>query len=76
MSKNLIGERLRLARLTQKPVVTQKDLLARLEILETYLPESAISKIEAGTRPVTDKELVAIAHALNMSTSWLLGEKE
>ena len=55
-----------------KPKVTQLDLLARLELQEVYLEKTSISKIEAGNRPVTDKELVAIAEALNVSPHWLL----
>ncbi|WP_341271444.1 helix-turn-helix domain-containing protein [Clostridium kluyveri] len=34
-----------------------------------------MSKIESKTRPVTDKELVAIADALNVSILWLLGKE-
>jgi transcriptional regulator with XRE-family HTH domain len=75
MSKNLIGDRLRLARLTKKPIVRQKDLLARLDLMEIYMPESSISKIEAGTRSVTDIELAAIAKALRVDVNWLLGLK-
>ena len=72
MSKNIIGERVREARLRVKPKTTQKDLLARLEIREIYLEKTAISKIEAGTRPVSDKELLAIADALHVTPNWLL----
>lgn len=72
MSKNIIGERVREARLKAKPKVTQIDLLARLEVREIYLEKTAISKIEAGTRPVSDKELVAIADALRVTPNWLL----
>ena len=71
--KNLIGPRLRLARLMKKPVVRQKDLLARLEINGLHLSDSAISKIESGNRSVNDFELVALADALNVSVMWLLG---
>jgi len=74
-SKNLIADRLRLARLMHSPVVTQKDLLARLEIRGISLPDAAISKIEAGTRPVSDKELVAMAESLSVSVYWLLGKE-
>lgn len=72
--KNLIGQRLRLARLMKKPVVRQKDLLARLEINGLHLSDSAISKIESGNRSVSDFELVALADALNISVMWLLGK--
>ena len=72
MSKNIIGARVREARLKAKPKVTQLDLLARLEVRDIFLEKTAVSKIESGTRPVTDKELVAIADALHVSVNWLL----
>ena len=72
MSKNIIGKRVREARLRAKPKITQVDLLARLEVREVYLEKTSISKIEAGTRPVSDKELVAIADALRVTPNWLL----
>ncbi|MCL2083874.1 MAG: helix-turn-helix domain-containing protein [Oscillospiraceae bacterium] len=72
MSKNLIGKRVREARLREKPKITQSDLIARLEVREIYLDKTAVSKIEAGTRPVSDKELVAIAAALRVTPQWLL----
>lgn len=58
----------------KKPVVRQKDLLARLEINGLHLSDSAISKIESGNRSVNDFELVALADALNISVMWLLGK--
>ena len=72
--KNLIGQRLRLARLMKKPVVRQKDLLARLEVNGLHLSDSAISKIESGSRSVNDFELLAFAEALNVRVLWLLGK--
>ena len=75
MGKNIISKRLKEARNKQNPKVTQTDLLARLEIEGISLNETAISKIEAGTRPVTDIELVAIAKVLKVNILWLL-EKE
>ena len=72
MEKNLIGQRLRMARFRGKPPVTQRDLLAWLEVKGLHLSESAISKIEANTRPVTDMELVAIAEILKVDILWLL----
>lgn len=71
--KNLIGDRLKEARLKSKPKVTQIDLLSRLEVRGVSLEKTTISKIESKTRLVTDIELVAIADALNVSIKWLLG---
>ena len=74
--RNVIGERVRLARERAKPLVTQADLAARLQIEGLRLERVAISKIETGYREVTDVEAIAIAKALGVTISWLLGESE
>ncbi len=70
--RNLIGDKVKQARNSYKPKITQIDLLARLAIKGIELNETAISKIEAKTRPVTDIELVAIAESLEVTVNWLL----
>lgn len=75
-NRNLIGERVKITRLKNIPKITQNDLLARLAVRGIELEKTAISKIEAKTRPVTDIELVAIADALKVDILWLIGEKE
>ena len=72
MQRNLIGYRVKAARHKAKPKITQADLLARLAVRGIELEKTAVSKIEAKTRPVTDIELVAIADALGVSVLWLL----
>lgn len=74
-SKNLTGKRLKLARNRTKPKITQTDLLARLAVRGVQLEKTAISKIEAGTRPVTDIELVKISESLGVSILWLLNHE-
>jgi transcriptional regulator with XRE-family HTH domain len=74
--RNVIGERVRLARERAKPPITQADLAARLQIEGLRLERVAISKIETGYREVTDVEAIAIAKALGVTISWLLGESE
>jgi len=74
--RNIIGERVRLARERAKPRITQVDLAARLQIEGLRLERVAISKIETGYREVTDVEAIAIAKALGVTVSWLLGESE
>lgn len=74
--RNIIGERVRLARGRAKPLITQADLAARLQIEGLSLERVTISKIETGYREVTDVEAVAIAKALGVTVSWLLGESE
>ena len=74
--RNIIGERVRLARERAKPLITQTDLAARLQIEGLQLERVTISKIETGYREVTDVETVAVAKALSVTVSWLLGESE
>jgi HTH-type transcriptional regulator, cell division transcriptional repressor len=74
--RNLIGPRMRLARRKALPYVSQEDLVARLETYGVLLTQSAISKIEQGTRIVTDHELKAIASSLAVSVGWLVEEEE
>ena len=74
--RNVIGERVRLAREKAKPLITQADLAARLQIKGLRLERVAISKIETGYREVTDVEAIAIAKALGVTISWLLGDSE
>ena len=73
--KNIIGERVKQARKNAKPPITQKDLVARLELLGVRIDQSGISKIENGQRPIFDNEVIALAKALKVKTAWLLGEQ-
>lgn len=72
--KNIIGTRIRKARKIANPSITQKDLVARLQLLGIKIDQSGVSKIEKGQRPVTDIEVVALAKALRVSLAWLLAE--
>ena len=63
-----------MARERAKPSVTQADLAARLQVEGLRLERVTISKIETGYREVTDVEAMAIAKALGVSISWLMGE--
>lgn len=63
-----------MARERAKPSVTQTDLAARLQVEGLRLERVTISKIETGYREVTDVEAMAIAKALGVSISWLMGE--
>jgi hypothetical protein len=71
-SKNIIGIRVREARLKANPQITQQDLSARLEVLGYNIDRVSISKIESGDRFMADYEVVGIAKALNLSVDWLL----
>ncbi len=72
--RNIIGERVRLARKIASPPITQVDLAARLQVKGFRLDRVAITKIETGYREVTDIEAKAIADALGVKISWLYGE--
>jgi len=76
MQRNVVGKRVREARKQAKPPITQEDLVARLQVLGLKVDQSTISKIEQGSRPVFDFEVVALAKALKVSVAWLLGEGE
>ena len=74
--KNIIGERVRLARKKAKPQITQMDLAARLQILGLPIDQAAVSRIESGSHEVTDVEVAMIAKALGVTVGWLFGESE
>ena len=76
MYKNKSGDRIRLARAMHKPRLTQDDLVAKLQIQGMDISKNILSRIEIGARYITDLELVAIANALNVSTTWLLEESD
>jgi len=74
VKKNIIGSRVREGRMKANPLITQKDLVARLQVLGLSIEQSAISKIENRQRPVTDIECAKLAEALSVPVGWLYGE--
>lgn len=68
---NIIGPRIRVARVRFKPPLSQSDLAARLGVLGVDLDRPTITRIENGTRYVRDYEIVAIARVLKVSVAWL-----
>ena len=73
-NRNVVGIYVRKARMSAKPKITQKELMARLQVLGMMIDQSSLSKIENGQRPVTDKEIIALAKALKVSPIFLLQE--
>lgn len=71
-SKNIIGKRVKEARLNANPQITQQDLSARLGVIGFNIDRVSISKIESGDRFVPDYEVVALSEALNVTINWLL----
>ena len=71
--KNICGERLRQARVIQR--LRQEDLAARIQIKGINMERDSISRIEIGTRFVSDFELKIFAKVLGVSVDWLLGDE-
>jgi transcriptional regulator with XRE-family HTH domain len=71
VGKNKVGLRVRQARMAGKPNVTQKELVARLQVLGITIDQSGLSKIENGNRPGSDIEVDALAKALRVPVSFL-----
>ena len=71
--KNLIGQRVRKARLAHKPFLRQADLARLVSKHGAAIDRAGIAKIENGLRRVYDFEIVALARTLKVSATWLLG---
>ena len=67
--KNLCGDRVREARVRNK--ITQADLAARLQVAGVIMERDSVSRIEIGTRFVTDYELVVLSNVLGVPPQWL-----
>ena len=72
--RNVIGQRVRDARLKSNPPISQDDLAGRLAAQGILLDRSAISRIESQSRYVMDYEAQAIAKGLKISVAWLFGQ--
>ncbi|MCI7733369.1 helix-turn-helix domain-containing protein [Candidatus Pseudoscillospira sp. SGI.172] len=72
--KNLCGDRVKEARARRK--ITQEDLAARLQIEGVTMERDSVSRIEIGTRFVTDYELVVLSRVLGVSMEWLTGQDD
>lgn len=68
--KNICGERLRQARVIKR--LRQEDLAAQLQIKGVMMERDSISRIEIGTRFVSDFEIKVFAEVLGVSVQWLL----
>ena len=74
-SMNIVGERVKQARLRRKPPLTQDQLSGQLAKAGVVIDRAGISKIEIGARCVLDYEVKGLAKALGVSSEWLLGGK-
>lgn len=73
-SRNVVGRRVRIARLRCKPPVSQEDLAGRLAARNIVLDRTAVSRIENQSRYAMDYEVAAIAKCLKVPVAWLFGE--
>ena len=71
--RNMVGARVTAVR--KEKGMKQVELLARLQILGMDISVPALSLLEGQKRPVSDKELCALADALQVSVEWLLGRE-
>jgi transcriptional regulator with XRE-family HTH domain len=76
MRKNIVGRRVAQARGRFDPPLTQDALSGKLARLGIQLDRAAIAKIENNYRHVLDYELKALAQALAVQVSWLLGDEK
>lgn len=72
--RNIVGARVTEAR--KRLGMKQVDLLAKLQVEGIAISVPALSLLEGQKRPVSDKELDALANILNVSVDWLLGREE
>ncbi len=72
--RNIVGMRIREARLKSKRPISQDDLSGRLAAQGIFLDQTAISRIEKQARYLMDYEVAAIAKCLRVSVAWLYGE--
>jgi hypothetical protein len=72
--RNLIGGRVRKARMACKPPITQDDLVGRLAARGITIDQTAVSRIENLSRYLMDYEIATIAKVLKVSVGWLFGE--
>jgi HTH-type transcriptional regulator, cell division transcriptional repressor len=74
--RNIVGPRVREARLNRQPPLTQDELAKKLKKFGLEIDRVGISKIETGLRQVHDREVVHLARALEVSVAWLLNERK
>lgn len=71
--RNIVGARVTQARI--RLGMKQVELLAKLQVEGISISVPALSLLEGQKRPVSDKELDALANILNVSADWLLGRE-
>ena len=72
--KNISGNRIREVRLRRR--LTQEELAAKMQLEGVLLERDSVSRIEIGTRFVSDYELLEFAEVLGVPANWLLRGEE
>ena len=72
--KNMSGNRIREVRLRRR--LTQEELAAKMQLEGVLLERDSVSRIEIGTRFVSDYELLVFAEVLGVPANWLLSGEE
>ena len=68
--KNICGTRIKQARKAKK--MTQTDLAAQMQTNGIFMDQISLSRIENGTRFISDFELKCISELLDCNIKWLL----
>ena len=71
---NIIGDRVRFFRKSKK--MSQRELSIKLELMGVYVCRGSISRIEDGSRTVTDIEIYALSKSLDVSINDLFSDIE
>lgn len=72
-NRNLIGSRV--AQLRKAQGLTQKELMAQMQVHGVDINYTSLSKLEGQTRIATDREVVVIARILEVTPNDLLNFK-
>ena len=72
--KNISGNSIREVRLRRR--LTQEELAAKMQLEGVLLERDSVSRIEIGTRFVSDYELLVFAEVLGVPANWLLRGEE
>lgn len=70
--KNICGDRIRQARALRR--ISQTELAAKMQVEGITIERDSISRIEIGTRFVTDYELKIFAKVLRVNIMWLISD--
>ena len=71
---NISGDRVRELRLRAR--LSQSALAAKMQTEGAIIEQDAISRIENGSRLVTDYELLALTRIFGVSADWLIGSNK